>query len=396
MLVSYITFYNNKKIIVKPAYRDGRFLYGHFYEDGRWSKTRIDMRYVGKLESREVKFINGRLCENIDEDRVREVVGVYYKNGVKYKEENTYMPDEEGKSEENPKLYAYVNPGGSEIFINAMQGIVPSVGNNVENTGSGTVTSPKFPQVDSKWYEEGFPLQIYIDKKEGKLIDYIPVDFYAIKDGEEKFVLPKLSDRLGYLDCNDNFSEELQWEGSFTRGQFMFTLLLDKSHMCCNDSKVYSNAYWELITELSDIKAGEGVTKEITIKSGITKPQSVELSAAIGSRVGFDADLEEIGSISSELSYQLSSCFDVGVSLTQQVSTTDKVVFLPQERDQRIATYQFIEKYTLIAGDTLEERIIDLNNTKKNPLANIARAEIQGNSYDYPSKYYAKVYVLKP
>lgn len=363
MHIKQITFYNGMKIIVTNCYKVNRFLYCYYWFNNCWFPTVLD--YFAILD----------ICE--------------YKS-FKFNNRNY---------QRSHNTYGRAYSGGSDIFTNTENGIkltsVSAPGGNISLT-SGTVVPPVFPDINPNWFYTGFPTNVSVGALDGNLVDYIPIYFYATKNGTESFTLPKLPDRVGYLDSDNVFTETLVYNSSFKKGDLLFTLLLDKNDPACANSKINNKSYWNLLTEFSNIDPGSTATKTITITSGITKQESYSMSLSIGSKVGIEAGLEGIGKISAEISSQLSNSFNSSVSITQQITTTDTVEFKAQPRTQRIATYQFIERFTIDAADPLKEKVNSFNNATKNYVANFAKADFEAVPFDYGSRYFAKAFVLEP
>lgn len=352
MITKYVTFYNGITIPIKNYYRVGRFLYCYYWFNNAWTPTILDCLLIKNICNTHPYFY---------------------------------------------KMRAY--NGDSELLTNTKTGIKPvsvaTPGGNIA-VALGTVIPPVFPPINPNWFYTGFPTNIPVGSENGDLVDYIPIYFYATRNGTEKFTLPKLPDRLGYLDSNNVFTETLVWDKPFKKGDLLFTLLLDKNNPACAGSKINNMSYWNLLTEFSNIDPGSTATKTITITSGITKQESYSMSLSIGSKVGVEAGIEGIGKISAELSTQLSTSFNSNVSITEQITTTDTVEFKAQPRTQRIATYQFIERFKIDAANPLKEKVNSFNDPTKNYIANFAKADFQGTPFNYGSRYFAKAFVLEP
>ncbi|KEH91295.1 hypothetical protein Z965_00065 [Clostridium novyi A str. BKT29909] len=360
----YITLFNGLTLMVKPTEILGKYLYCYHWFNNSWIPISLNIDSISDIR-------NLTILENT------------LPNYNVYSIKSMYRTDS----------------GGTELLLNTSGGFKTTQllkqGANA-NFQSGTVIAPVFPKIDPNWFYTGFPTKVPVGNAKGNLIDYIPIFFYATRDGNEKFTLPTIPGRIGFLDKNNEFKDTIIWNGPFKKGDLLFTLLLDKNDPSANGSKILNNSYWNLLTEFSNIDPGSSATKSITITSGITKTESTSLGLSIGSRIGLEIGLESIGKISAELSTQLSTSFNTSVSITQQITTTDTVEFKPQPRTQRIATYQFIEQYEIDAAQPLKDKISFFNDATKNYIANFTKAEFNPTSFDYSSRYFAKAFVLEP
>ncbi|AYF54632.1 hypothetical protein DFH04_07920 [Clostridium novyi] len=377
MNANYITLFNGLTLLIKPSHKLGKSLYCYHWFNNSWVPIKLDINTIADM--RYVKLHEPTM--SVYNDSVEEMFNAKLREGL-----STI-----------PNTYSQAKSGGSELLTNTQSGIKTMP---VMSTGTkpsyGTVISPVFPKVDSNWFYTGFPGKLTVGGANGNLIQYIPIFFYATRDGNEKFTLPTVPGRIGYLDTNNSFQDTIVWDGPFKKGQLLFTLLLDKNDPSCKDSKVNDTSYWNLLTEFSNIDPGSGASKSISITSGITQSQGFTMGLSVGAKVGVEFGLEGIGKISTELSTQLSTSFSVGVSISQQISTTDTVEFKPQPKTQRISTYQFIEQYKIEAAQPLKTKINSLNDKNKSYVANFAQGKFEPNPFDYGSRYFAKAFVLEP
>ncbi|WP_050606901.1 hypothetical protein [Clostridium niameyense] len=372
MNIAYVTLYNNMTFMIKPSYKSGRWLYCHYWYNNMWIPSILDMYSVVNIS-----------YMNPNESTMPMYNNIY-----------------QGYLEKYPNKYRAPINSGSELLMNTSGGFKPMAAlkgvSGGAQPGYGTVIAPVFPKIDPNWFYTGFPTKLTVGNANGALIDYIPIFFYATKDGNEKFTLPKLPDRVGYLDQNNKFTETLVWNGPFKKGNLLFTLLLDKNDPACKGSTIDNTSYWNLLTEFSNIDPGSTASKSISITSGITKQESYSMSLTIGSKVAVEVGIEGIGKISTELSAQLSSSFGGSVSITSQITTTDTVNFKAQDRTQRISTYQFVEQYKIGAADPLKAKVNVFNDPNRNYVANFAKAGFEPRPFDYQSRYFAKAFVLEP
>lgn len=285
----------------------------------------------------------------------------------------------------------------NEILIATPRGF-KQLNNIVTSQGShmGTVVAPVFPKIQDNWFYTGFPGSLAAGGKNGSLVNFIPITFTAKKSDKFHFILPPLPDRVGYLDMEGKFSESLDFETSFTKGQMLFTLLLKKDDPACKDSLITNSSYWKLMTEFSGIDPGSTASKSISITSGISKIDSFNMGLSIGATIGVKAGLEGIAEVTAEFSEQLSLSFGTSVTVSQQVTTTDTVEFKAQPVEQRIATYQFYENYEIKGAKPLKDKVNYFNNPKYNAIANIATADYVPKAYDYQTRYFRKAFVLQP
>lgn len=406
MYADYITLSNGLTVLIKEAYRTEDAINCYYLFNDIWVPTTLDVNSIVNIRSVQLDEPEVPMFDNFSED-------CCYRNSCSFEETSNSYPcfgknnnkffTNENSSESNNEFFTNGENGenNSELFTNTENGIEDispnlSKGLNASMPNFGTVIAPVFPKIQSYWFYTGFPTKLNVGGANGNLIDFIPIFFYATKDGNETFTLPKLPDRLGYLDQNNNFTESLFWSGPFKKGNLLFILLLDKNDPSTVGSKLANHSYWSLLTEFSNIDPGSTASKSITISSGISKEQSEEMSFSIGSRVSVEIGIEDIAKVSAELSSQLSSSFSTSVSISKQITTTDTVEFKAQPRTQRIATYQFIEQYEIDAANALKEKLANFNDKNKNYIANFAKADFQVKPFDYESRYFAKAFVLEP
>ncbi|KEH99110.1 hypothetical protein Z962_06235 [Clostridium botulinum C/D str. BKT12695] len=360
----YITLYNGLTFLIKPIEVSREHLYCYHWLNNSWTPISLNMDSISDIRNLTVL-------------------------------ENT-LPNYPHFNLNIENMYRDISDG-TEILMNTNNGFIYTTSlKQGANSKSGTVIAPVFPKIDPNWFYTGFPTKVPVGNAKGNLVDYIPIFFYATRDGNENFTLPTIPGRIGFIDKNNEFKDTIVWNGSFKRGDLLFTLLLDKNDPSARGSSLLNNSYWNLLTEFSNIDPGSSATKSISITSGITKNESRSLGFSIGSKIGVEVGIESIAKISAELSTQLSTSFNTGVSITQQITTTDTVEFKPQARTQRIATYQFIEQYEINAAEPLKDKLKFFNDPTKNYIANFARAEFKPTSFDYSSRYFAKAFVLEP
>ncbi|AWZ48927.1 hypothetical protein C3495_08925 [Clostridiaceae bacterium 14S0207] len=377
MKANYATLDNGSTIIIKADYRLGDQLYFHYWFKNSWIPTSININKIARM--RPIKLHEPTMTPY--DDSAQKAFFAKMTDGF------TNIPN----------TYRVGTNGGNELFTNNPSGIRPML---LKSTGTapntGTVVYPVFPKIEPNWFYTGFPAKLTVGGAKGNLVEFVPIFFYAKRDGNEKFTLPKLPDRIGYLDNNNVFTETLVWDGPFKKGGLMFTLLLDKNSPVCAGSKLNDTSYWNLMTEFSNIDPGSTATKAITITSGITKTQGFSMGLSIGSRIGVEVGIEGIAKVTAELSVQLSTSFSTEVAISQQISTTDTVEFKAQDRTQRISTYQFIEQYNIDAAAPLKQKVDSLNDKNKNYVANFAEGKFQPAPFNYGSRYFAKAFVLEP
>lgn len=332
----------------------------------------------------------------------KDIIKMSYIDKLKNRKILKYLPD----STKNYDISKFVdlkssqkqnNIGGSELFtISNNKSIYQQSSENVMQSNYGTVIRPIFPDTNACWYYSGFPSKLNVGKKEGDLIDYIPICFYATRNGNETFILPKLPDRIGYINTNNEFSESLSWNGSFKSGQLMFTLLLYKNDSCCKGSVVTNNSYWSLMTEFSKVNPNVTASKTITVTSGIPKQEIYNFETSIGSSTLIKSQLKDINEISKILTINLRKTFNVTIEISEQSSTTDTVTFKSRPVQNRIAIFQFYESFRINPAQPLMDKISDLNNKKYNYLAKFSKATFRPLEFQYNTKYFAKAFVLKP
>lgn len=361
MDIKHVTFHNGLSILLCPIQQQESMLYGYYLLNGYWMPTVLDVHTINTIKDT-VSDYNHYISHMIPEA---------------LKQANTPP----SSFIDIPGTYRFSRAGGSELFTNNPTGFEPMQPQLLGGSGSpsdtkgnnfGTVVAPVFPKVEPNWYYTGFPAKVAVGGSQGNLIDYIPIYFYATRDGNEKFTLPKLPDRLGYLDTNNTFTETLVWDGSFKKDQLLFVVLLDKKDPACAGSKVNNNSYWGLMTEFSNIDPGSTASKTITITSGVSKEKSFTFSTSIGMKITAKAGIPGIVELSQEFSASLSTSFGSKIDVSSQVTTSDTVNFQAQDKTQRIATFQFFEQYNINAAKPLQDKVKDYNNKSKNYVANFA------------------------
>lgn len=359
MNVNYITLFNGLTLLIKPTCRLGQSLQCYHYFNNSWIPLELNINAIADMRNIEIF------------------------------------------DSEPPKEHLTINNStstnsGKKIFKNTTMDIKFINLESSKESSKDTVISPVFPEIDSNWFYTGFPSKLKVGGTSGNLIEYIPIYFYATKDGNEMLTLPKLPDRLGYLDKNSVFHEDLIFEGPFEKGDLLFTLLLNKNTPSCSKCKIINTSYWKILSEYSNIDARSETNKSITFTSGTAVDNRDSMALCIGSNIADNSLSKTNHEILDKISNDLSHSFNSNVCISEELTTTHTIRFKPQPKAQRIATYQFVEKYTLDSTDSLEENISFFNNKTKNFIATFAKGKFEARSFNYNTNYFASAFVLNP
>lgn len=303
--------------------------------------------------------------------------------------------------------YYMLDSGSSILFNNgnklekfSHQYYTPGYGYGSASSGGGSPVPVIFPDPDPSWYTNGYPGQVNAGSADGNLVEYIPVSFYARNTGKIYFGLGEIDIYAGYLNSNGQFVKTIGFNGThFNKGDFCFAILMKKYAGAAKYSKVHNDSYWNLLSDISNIQPGQTVTKSVTITSGVTTEESKTFSTTVGSTVGFKAGIEG-SEVSASLSVSLTSSFSTSVSVTTQMSVTDTVNFPAQQKQQRVALYQFVEKYGIVPGGPIQGWRDYLNGTSTDEAKVFSSRFVCSVNpppvFNYPSRYFATSYVLKP
>ncbi|AEB76353.1 hypothetical protein [Clostridium botulinum] len=364
---NYVTLLNGLTLLIKPTHRIGQSLYCYHWFNNSWVPLELNMNTISDM--RYVKFDEPKNPYNTSTNKF-----------FNYNTTNSFtsIPD---------TVDSYL-PGGKEIFTN--------ISTHTDKTRSDTVISPVFPKIESEWFYEGFPSKLKVGGTNSNLIKYIPIHFYATKNGNETFTLPKLPDRLGYLDSNNNFSETFVWKGLFKKGSLLFTVLLDKNDSACKGCRLNNSSHWNLIKEFDNVSARSEAKKCLTLTSGIKENECYSMALSIGSHVFTNSTRNNISELYNKLSAELSKSFNSNVSILQEIATNSSIEFEPQLKSQRIATYQFIESFKIDTDDLLQKKIKFFNDSNMNFVTNFTKAKFEEKIFDYNTHYFAKAFVLNP
>ncbi|KEI05442.1 hypothetical protein [Clostridium botulinum] len=362
---NYVTLFNGLTLLIKPTHRIGQFLYCYHWFNNSWVPLELNMNIISDM--RYVKFAEPTNPYNTS-------INNFFNDTVT----NTFtsIPN---------TLDSYL-ASGKKIFTN--------ISTHTDKTRSDTVICPVFPEIESEWFYKGFPSKLKVGGTNSNLIKYIPIHFYATKNGNETFTLPKLPDRLGYLDSNNHFSQTFVWKGPFKKGNLLFTVLLNKNDSACKGCRLNNSSYWNLITEFDDAGAESKDKKSLTLTSGIKENECYSMALSIGSHISTNSNKNNRYKIYNKLSSELSESFNSNVSILEEITTNSSIEFKPQSKPQRIAAYQFVESFKIDIDDLLQEKIKFFNNSDINFVANFTKAKFEEKVFDYNTHYFAKAFVL--
>lgn len=256
-----------------------------------------------------------------------------------------------------------------------------------------------FPKVDTNWFYQGYPQTVDAGTAAGSLIEYVPVSFYARRSGRVDIGMNPIDIYVGYINTDGNYVSTVDIHRNFNQGDFVFAILLNKYAGAANGTKINNFSYWTLLSEVSNIQPGQEVTKQVSVTSGVTTQESKTFATTVGSTVGFKAGFEG-SEISASLSISLSQSFSSSISVTTQQTVTDSITFPSQDKVQRDAIYQFVERYNIIPGGPLMGWRDYLNGTSTDEAKFFSNQFVcsveQAPPFDYPSRYYATSFVLDP
>ncbi|KEI10222.1 hypothetical protein Z957_00380 [Clostridium sp. K25] len=360
---NYVTLLNGLTLLIKPTHRIGQSLYCYHWFNNSWVPLELTINTISDM--RYVKF-----------DEPTNPYSDYFNDNIT----NNFTS--------LPNINESYVTGGKEIFT--------SINTYTDKSRSDTVISPVFPEIQPNWFYEGFPSKLIVGGTNSDLIKFIPISFYATRNGNETFTLPKLPDRLGYLNSDNDFVETLVWKGPFKKGSLLFTVLLNKNDSYCQGCKLNNSSYWNLITQCNDISAKSKAKKSLTLTSGIKKNECYSMALSIGSYISTNSNINNTSKIYSKLSCELSKAFNSNVSILEETTTTSSIEFKPQSKSQKIATYQFVESFKIDTDDLLQEKIKFFNNSDINFVSNFTESKFQEKVFDYNTHYFAKVFVLNP
>ncbi|WDV44304.1 hypothetical protein PV797_12285 [Clostridiaceae bacterium M8S5] len=309
----------------------------------------------------------------------------------------------------NPYMnYSGLDSGGSKLLYNNGSKltplnktiVTPGYRAEVGEGGGGSPVPIIFPQPDPNWYYYGYPGTVKAGSADGGLVEYIPVSFYARKSGKLYFGFNQIDIYKGYLNSQGQFVETVGSNGTYyNQGDFVFAILLDKYAGAAQGSKVHNESYWNLLSEISNIQPGQTYTKSVAVTSGVTTQESKTFSSTVGSTVGFKAGFEG-SEISASLSVSLTNSFSTSVSISTQITVTDTVNFQAQQKPQRAALYQFIEKYRIVPGGPIQGWRDYLNGTSTEEarwFSNQFVCSVEPPpEFPYQSRYFATSFVLEP
>lgn len=303
-----------------------------------------------------------------------------------------------------PLLRKQSNSGSSILINNGTSLIAANPGGGLlkgASSGGDTPVPVIFPDADPSWFYNGYPGVVDAGTADGTLVDYIPVSFYAKYSGKVQIALNENPDLyVGYIDHNGNFTKTISYnQANFNKGDFVFATLVNKTAKIAVDSKIENRSYWSLLSEVSNILPGQTLSKAVSVTTGVTNQESKTFSTTVGATVGFKAGFSG-SEISASLSTSLTKSFSSSVSVTTQQTITDTINFPAQDRKQRAALYQFIEKYNMKPGKQLVLWRDYLNSTQTQESIVFSKQFVcsiqQPPPFDYPSKYYATSFILEP
>lgn len=256
-----------------------------------------------------------------------------------------------------------------------------------------------FPDPDPNWFFDGYPEFVKAGSANGSPVDYIPVSFYAKKNGKITIAFDEIDIYVGYLNTQGKYVKTIQIDSNFNQGDFVFAILLSKYAGAARYTMIRDTSYWGLLSEVSNIQPNQTVTKAVTITSGVTTEESRELSSTIGATVGFKAGISG-AEISASLSASLTQSFESSVAITMEITVTDTVTFAPQKREQRAAIYQFAANYEIVPASPLMGWRDYLNGTSTDEARFFSSQLVcnvdQAPPFTYPSRYFATSFVVEP
>lgn len=302
-----------------------------------------------------------------------------------------------------PSTRLYVGDRGSLIRLEKQDSTSSLLGATASNGLTDLSYTPipiEFPEADPSWYYYGYPGTVPAGNSSGKLIDYIPISFYAKKDEKIYVGFPPNPDYVGYLNSDKEFTDNLVISGKeYKRGDFVFAILLSRNAADAQGSQLLNESYWALLSEVSNIKPGQTVTKSVAVTSGVTTQESKTFSYSIGSTAGFKVGFSG-SEISAQLSASLTRSFSKAITVSTQMTVTDTVTFEAQTKQQRAALYQFHERYRLYPGKALYD-LQDYYNGTSDDNAKFYSSRFYCTikpppTFNYQSRYFATSFILKP
>ncbi|WDV45486.1 hypothetical protein PV797_18490 [Clostridiaceae bacterium M8S5] len=246
---------------------------------------------------------------------------------------------------------------------------------------------PSFPEPQRSWRYTGLPSKIDITKKNGELIEYVPIHIYATKDGNQSVILSKSSNILGYLDVDNNFYKSFHLNSYFKKDQLLFILLLDKISPSCKGCSINKNSYWSLITETPSYNLEEH-PYYITLNCGLTNNDIPVFNLAIGSNTFIN---NNNGRLYSMLSNKLSSSFNTNINISNYLTKTNKLTFKNDSLSKSISIYQYNEVYSISPSNSLISKINELNNSDY--IGSFARATFKPTVYEYNCNIFSKSFI---
>lgn len=253
-------------------------------------------------------------------------------------------------------------------------------------------TMEAIPISKPEWFSNGLPEYITPNGAGlvGNIIDFVPVDLIskrAISNDTIKLT-PRLFD--GYIDVNGKYHKDVPKELKVTDimpGMRIATLFYKKDSVeWIKKCKIRGKGNWLLITDWGIVKAGSPASKTVTIKQGVNRTDTKNLSYTVGVNVKGSVD-----EMLNTLSTSLSKTFGSKVVIVKAANVKQDINFSPQKKDQRIGVYQFYRDYYIEPSEAMTNLTIREKGDSKGRFYH----DITSN-FVYKTDLYQKMYVLNP